>query len=332
MSAPIGWLGLIAGEWTINGDASSCARRTVRAGRALGLRTLAVSTDERCLARLAADGWSLRPASGLDPVSIATAFAPAGSRAIAPAFLVGDGPGLSDTTARVAALLGARNPDPGAVARSAGFVAGRRAAVAPPGRAGCRYVVQAQDGQVIGIAEDVTADGYGRDYDCPGSARGWTARRLRAHARAALAAAGLTLGPAEVILHADGRQVSVESLAPGRIDGCIASVIELATGHDVILGAVRSAVSAALPPPHRPTPHHARRHACLRRADLRGAPARADAAWVDLPGLVSVRPGAQGAVVTVADDRTSASWGARSAVERLAGWSSRSSAVSGGAL
>jgi len=43
-----------------------------------------VSTDERCLARLAADGWSLRPASGLEPASIATAFAPAGSRAIAP--------------------------------------------------------------------------------------------------------------------------------------------------------------------------------------------------------------------------------------------------------
>ncbi|WP_211277897.1 acetyl-CoA carboxylase biotin carboxylase subunit family protein, partial [Couchioplanes caeruleus] len=193
MSAPIGWLGLIAGEWTIAGDASSCARRTVRAGRALGLRTLAVSTDERCLARLAADGWSLRPASGLDPASIATAFAPAGSRAIAPALLVGDGPGLSDTTARVAALLGARNPDPGAVARSAGFVAGRRTAVTPePGRAVSRYVAQAQDGQVIGIAEDVTADGRGRDYDCPGSAQGWHARRLRAHARAALDAAGLT--------------------------------------------------------------------------------------------------------------------------------------------
>ncbi|MEV4641213.1 hypothetical protein AB0J80_28115 [Actinoplanes sp. NPDC049548] len=324
MSAPIGWLGLIAGEWTITGDASSCARRTVRAGRALGLRTLAVSTDERCLARLAADGWSLRPASGLDPVSIATAFAPAGSRAIAPAFLIGDGPGLSDTTAQVAALLGARNPDPGVVARSAGFVAGRRTAVEPLSR----YVVQAQDGQIIGIAEDVTADGHGRDYDSPGSAQGWFARRLRAHARGALAAAGLTRGPAEVVLHADGRRVSVESLAPGRIDGCIASVIELATGHDVILGAVRSAVSAALPPPHRPAPHHARRHACLRRADLRGAPARADAAWVDLPGLVSVRRGARGAVVTVADDRASAQWGARSAVERLAG---RSTAVAGGA-
>ncbi|GGQ80801.1 acetyl-CoA carboxylase biotin carboxylase subunit family protein [Couchioplanes azureus] len=333
MSAPIGWLGLIAGEWTIAGDASSCARRTVRAGRALGLRTLAVSTDERCLARLAADGWSLRPASGLDPASIATAFAPAGSRAIAPALLVGDGPGLSDTTARVAALLGARNPDPGAVARSAGYVAGRRTAATPePGRAVSRYVVQAQDGEVIGIVEDVTTDGRGRDYDCPGSAQGWTARRLRAQARAALDEAGLTRGPVEVILHATGRQVSVVSLAPGRIDGCIASVIELATGHDVILGAVRSAVSAALPPPHRPAPHHARRHACLRRADLRGAPARADAAWVDLPGLVSVRPGADGAVVTVADDRTSASWGARSAVERLAGWPSRPSAVPGGAL
>ena len=48
---------------------------------------------------------------------------------------------------------------------------------------------------------------------------------------------------------------------------------------------------------------------------------RADAAWIDLPGLVSVRPGAEGAVVTVADDRASASWGARSAVERLSGWS-----------
>jgi hypothetical protein len=330
MSAPIGWLGLIAGEWTINGDASSCARRTVRAGRALGLRTLAVSTDERCLGRLAADGWSLRPAAGLEPPSIATAFAPAGSRSIAPAFLLGDGPGLWDTTARVAALLGARDPDPGAVARSAGFVAGRRTAAAP-GRAGRRYVVQAQDGQVIGIAEDVTVDGYGRDFDCPGSARGGTARRLRAHTREVLAAAGLNRGPAEVVLHADGRQVSAESLSPGRIDGCIASVIELATGHDVILGAVRSAVSAALPPPHRTSSSQARRHACLRRADLSGAPARPGAAWVDLPGLVSVRPGAQGAVVTVADDRASASRAAGSAVERLAGRSARSSTVSGGA-
>ena len=196
MSAPIGWLGLIAGEWTTTGDPSSCARRTVRAGRALGLRTLAVSTDERCLARLAADGWSLRPASGLDPASIATAFAPAGGRSIAPALLVGDGPGLSETTARVAALLGARTPDPGAMARSAGFVAGRRTVAAPePGRTPVRYVVQAQDGHVIGIVEDVTGDGSGRDYDCPGTARGGTARRLRSRARAALAAVGPDPGP-----------------------------------------------------------------------------------------------------------------------------------------
>ncbi|MFI5497215.1 hypothetical protein [Actinoplanes sp. NPDC051859] len=332
MSAPIGWLGLIAGEWTTTGDASSCARRTVRAGRALGLRTLAVSTDERCLARLAADGWSLRPASGLDPASIATAFAPAGGRSIAPALLIGDGPGLSETTARVAALLGARTPDPGAMARSAGFVAGRRTVAAPGPDESARYIVQAQDGDIIGIVEDVTADGTGRDYDCPGTARGGTARRLRSRARAALAATGLTRGPAELVLHADGRRVSVASIAPGRIDGCIASVIELATGHDVILGAVRSAVSAALPPTHHRIGRQARRHASLRRADLRGAPARADAAWIDLPGLVSVRPGADGAVVTVADDRVSASRGARSAVERLSGWSTRTVAVPGGAL
>jgi hypothetical protein len=311
MRAPIGWLGLIAGKWTVDGDASSSAQRAVRAGRALGLRTLAVSTDERCLARLAADGWSLRPASGMDPASIATAFAPAGSRTIAPALLLGDGAGLSDTTARVAALLGAQLPEPGAAA-------GRRISAAHTGdRTGSRFVVQAQDGDVVGMVEDVTAGGTGRDYDCPGSARGWTAHKLRAHTRAALAEAGLTRGTVEVILRADGRRITVARMTPGRIDACIASVVELATGHDVIIGAVRSAIAAEPRPPRGRSARRPRRHASLRRADLRSAAAYADAAWAGVPGLVFVRPGPDGVVVTVADRRAGAVTAAESAVGLL---------------
>jgi len=155
---------LIVGDWTINDDPRSCARRAVRAGRALGLRTLAVSTDEGCLARLAADGWSMRPAASADPVGLAGALRPAGSRTAAPTLLFGDGAILPPTTARVAALLGGRIPDPDAVARCAAAVARQRipgqAAGGAPGR---RYVVQVQDGEVVGIVEDVTVGGHGRD-------------------------------------------------------------------------------------------------------------------------------------------------------------------------
>jgi hypothetical protein len=316
MRTPIGWLGLIAGKWTVDGDASSSAQRAVRAGRALGLRTLAVSTDERCLARLAADGWSLRPASGMDPASIATAFAPAGGRTVAPALLLGDGAGLADTTAQVAALLGGRLPDPDAPAHAAG-AADQPIAFAPGGeRTASRYVVQAQDGEVVGMVEDVTAGGTGRDYDCPGGAQGWTARKLRACARAALAEAGLTQGTVEVIVRAEGRRITVARMTPGRIDACVASVVELATGHDVITGAVRSAVAEGRPRRGRYA-RRARRHASLRRADLRSAAAYADAAWAGVPGLVFVRPGAQGVVVTVADGRADAVTAAQSAVDRL---------------
>lgn len=125
----------MAGDWAVNDDPRSCTPRAVRAGRALGLRTLAVSTDARCLVRLAADGWSLRPASDLDPAGTAAAFRPAGSRAVAPALLLGDGAGLAQTTARVAALLGGGIPDPDAVARCAEVVTAQPAA----GEAARRY-------------------------------------------------------------------------------------------------------------------------------------------------------------------------------------------------
>lgn len=329
MTAPIGWLGLVAGEWTINDDARSCARRALRAGRALGLRTLAVSTDVRCLARLAADGWSMRPASSSDPAGLAAAFTPAGNRAIAPALLLGDGADLSETTARVAAMLGGRIPDPDAVARCADVVAGERAeGYGIPAR---RYLVQAQDGGVIGIVEDVTVDGHGRDYDCPGSADERTDRMLRDRALAALDVAGLTGGPAEVTARVDGRGVSVVGIAPGRIDACVASVVELATGHDPILGAVRAAVAPASRPSRGRVARHPYRWACLRRADLREVPAYADAAWVGLPGLVSVRPGPDGAVVTVAGDQASAVLAAESAVDRLSGRIPSSGAAPSGA-
>lgn len=325
MTALTGWLGLVVGEWTINDDARSCARRAVRAGRALGLRTLAVSTDEQCLARLAGDGWSMRPAFTSDPAGLAAAFTPAWNRAVAPALLLGDGANLSETTARVVALLGGSTPDPDAGARCAEVIARQRVA-ADAERTGIparRYVAQAQDGEVVGIAEDVTVGGRGRDYDCPGGAEGRTARALRARALAALDAARLTRGPVEVTMRADGRAVSVVDIAPGRINACIASVVELATGHDPILAAVRAAATTA---PWRPA-RRVRRHACLRRADLQAEPAYADAAWVGLPGLVSVRPGPDGVVVTVADDRAGAVRAAESAVDRLSWWTSPRAAV-----
>jgi len=321
MSAPTGWLGLVVGEWTITDDARSCARRAVRAGRALGLRTLAVSTDERCLARLAGDGWSMRPAFSPDPAGLAAAFTAGGNRAVAPVLLLGDGAEMSEPTARVAALLGGRIPDPDAVALGAGVVVRQRVAVTaerngiPPRR----YLVQVQDGEVIGIVEDVTVDGQGRDYDCPGAVDWRTARALRARTRAALEAAGLTRGPAEVTARANGRAVSVVHIAAGRIDACVASVIELATGYDPILGAVRAAVAPATRPPHGRAARRLRRCASLRRADLQAMPAYADAAWVGLPGLVSARPGPDGVVVTVADDQASAVRAAESAVDRLSG-------------
>jgi hypothetical protein len=329
MSALTGWLGLVVGEWTINDDARSCARRAVRAGRALGLRTLAVSTDEQCLARLAGDGWSMRPAFTSDPAGLAAAFTPAWNRAVAPALLLGDGANLSETTARGVALLGGSTPDPDAVARCTEVIARQRgpAEAERNGVPARRYVAQAQDGEVIGIAEDVTVNGRGRDYDCPGSADGRTARALRARVLAALDATRLTRGPVEVTMRADGRRVSVVDIAPGRINACIASVVELATGHDPILCAVRAAVTAV----PRPLGRHVRRQACLRRGDLQAAPAYEDAAWVGLPGLVSVRPGPDGVVVTVADDRASAVRAAEAAVDRLSGRTSPSVAVSGGA-
>jgi hypothetical protein len=338
MSAPTGWLGLVVGEWTINDDARSCARRAVRAGRALGLRTLAVSTDERCLARLAADGWSMRPAFSPDPAGLAAAFTAGGNRAVAPALLLGDGAEMSETTARVAAMLGGRIPDPDAVARGAGVAIRQRVAVeaARNGIPGRRYLVQVQDGEVIGIVEDVTVDGRGRDYDCPGATDRRTARMLRARTRAALDAAGLTCGPVEVTARADGRAVSIVDIAAGRIDACVASVIELATGYDPILGAVRAAVAPATRPPRgRADRGRAdrglRRCASLRRADLRAAAAYADAAWVGMPGLVSARPGPDGVVVTVADDRASAVRAAESAVDRLSGRIPASVLAPGGA-
>ena len=333
MSAPAGWLGLVVGEWTINDDARSCARRAVRAGRALGLRTLAVSTDERCLARLAADGWSMRPAFSPDPAGLAAAFTAGGNRAVAPALLFGDGADLSETTARVAALLGGRIPDPDAIARGAGFVIRQRATVEAAGNGipGRRYLVQAQDGEVIGIVEDVTVDGRGRDYDGPGAADRRTARTLRARTRAALAATGLTCGPVEVTARVDGRAVSIVDIAAGRIDAGIASLIELATGYDPILGAVQAAVAPTTRPPRRRTDRGLSRCASLRRADLRAAPAYADAAWVGMPGLVSVRPGPDGVVITVADDRASAVRAAESAVDRLSGRIPTSVLAPGGA-
>lgn len=333
MSALTGWLGLVVGEWTINDDPRSCARRAVRAGRALGLRTLAVSTDEQCLARLAGDGWSMRPAFTSDPAGLAAAFTPAWNRAVAPALLLGDGANLSETSARVVALLGGSTPDPDAVARCAEVIA-RQRGVAEAERNGVparRYVAQAQDGEVIGIAEDVTVGGRGRDYDCPGSAEGRTARALRARVLAALDATRLTRGPVEVTMRADGRRVSVVDIAPGRINACIASVVALATGYDPILGAVRAAAAGVPLPPDRRAARHLHRQACLRRADLQAAPAYADAAWIGLPGLVSVRPGPDGVLVTVADDRESAVRAAESAVDRLSGQTEPSAAASGGA-
>ncbi|MEJ3745816.1 hypothetical protein WEI85_21305 [Actinomycetes bacterium KLBMP 9797] len=328
MTALTGWLGLVVGEWTINDDARSCARRAVRAGRALGLRTLAVSTDEQCLARLAGDGWSMRPAFTSDPAGLAAAFTPAWNRAVAPALLLGDGVNLSETTARVVALLGGRTPDLDAVARCAEVIARHRVEAERNGIPAGRYVAQAQDGEVIGIAEDVTVNGRGRDYDCPGSADGRTGRALRARVRAALDATRLTRGPVEVTVRADGRGVSVVDIAPGRINACIASVVELATGYDPILAAVRAAATPGARPPVR---RAVRRHACLRRGDMQAAPAYADAAWVGLPGLVSVRPGPDGVVVTVADDRASAARAAESAVDRLSERTSLAAAASGGA-
>lgn len=330
MTALTGWLGLVVGEWTINDDARSCARRAVRAGRALGLRTLAVSTDEQCLARLAGDGWSMRPAFTSDPAGLAAAFTPAWNRAVAPALLLGDGANLSETTARVVALLGGSTPDLDSVARCAEVIARHRVA-AEAERTGIpagRYVAQAQDGAVIGIAEDVTGNGRGRAYDCPGSADGRTGRALRARVHAVLDATRLTRGPVEVTMRADGRGVSVVDIAPGRINACIASVVELATGYDPILGAVRVAAGAG---PRLPGRRAARRHACLRRADLQADSAYADAAWVGLPGLVSVRPGPDGVVVTVADDRASAVRAAELAVDRLSERTWPAAAAPGGA-
>jgi hypothetical protein len=341
MNASTGWLGLIAGEWTITDDPRSCARRAVRAGRALGLRTLAVSTDERCLARLAADGWSLRPASSPDAAGLASAFTPIGNRVVPPVLLLADGGGMATTTAWVAALLGGTVPDAGAVARCESALAAQRE-VPPAGDAGRRYVVPAQDGHVIGIVEDVTAGGRGRDYDCPGGLDARTARTVRNRVRTTLLAAGLTRGPVEVTAVLAGRKVSIVDIAPGRIDACVASVVELATGYDLILGAVRSALAADRPTTGRAgarvfgaratggsASDHPRRQACLRRADLRTESAAADAAWVGLPGLVSVRPGPDGVVTTLADDWPSAVRAAETAVARLAGRSVSSVATRG---
>lgn len=317
MTAPGGWVGLVAGDWTVHGDPRSCARRVLRAGRALGVRTLAVSSDGRCLARLASDGWSLRPAAGPAPADLAAAFFPAGSRAAAPALLLGDGTGLAEPTARAAALLGGAIPDPVALARCAEATAGRifPTGVGPVGAPARRYVMQVQDGEVVGLVEDVTVAGHGRDYDCPGVADARTVRRLRAGVLAALRAAGLTRGPAEVTVRADGPDASILDIVPGRIDACIASVIELATGHDPVLRAVCAAAGAG-PGPGR-YGRHAYRHACLRRVDLRTAP-HPDA-WAGLPGVVSVRPGPHGLVTTVADDRAAAIRAAELAVGRLSG-------------
>ncbi|HEU5107549.1 MAG TPA: hypothetical protein VFT95_03150, partial [Micromonosporaceae bacterium] len=272
-STRTGWIGLIVGDWTTGDDARSCARRAVRAGRALGLRTLAVSTDERCLARLAADGWSMRPASSADPLGLATALTPAGSIEVPPALLLGDGATLPHTTARVAALLGGRIPDPDAVARCAAVVTRQRVAAQArrsqtPSR---RYVVQVQDGAVVGIVEDVTAGGHRRDYDCPGTAADRrVARLLRARTLAVLNTAGVTSGPAEVTARVDDDGgVSVMDVAPGRIDACVASVIELATGRDPIMAAVLAAATAAARPRRLRAIRRATRHASLRRADLR---------------------------------------------------------------
>jgi hypothetical protein len=125
--------------------------------------------------------------------------------------------------------------------------------------------------------------------------------------------------------------VSIVDIAAGRIDACVASVIELATGYDPILGAVRAAVAPATRPHRVRADRGLRRCASLRRADLRAVPAYADAAWVGMPGLVSARPGPDGVVVTVADDRESAVRAAESAVDRLSGRIPASVLAPGGA-